>query len=79
VKLAKNACLAQGPSATGGEHTGPAIPPRLAGRFFLPLDWSWCVRRVLKRIQPAMLMIVETELWPNLVRVAHRSVRGRAG
>jgi len=27
----------------------------------------------LKRIQPAMLMIVETELWPNLVRVAHRS------
>jgi len=23
-----------GASATGGEHTGPAIPPRLAGRFF---------------------------------------------
>ena len=62
-----------GVSARGGEHAGTAVPPRLAGRFFLPLDWGSCVRRVVKRIQPAVLIIVETELWPNLVRVAHRS------
>jgi 3-deoxy-D-manno-octulosonic-acid transferase len=44
----------------------------VAGRFFLPLDWNWCVRRVLKRIRPALLLIVETELWPNLLKAANR-------
>jgi 3-deoxy-D-manno-octulosonic-acid transferase len=47
-------------------------PSAVAGRFFLPLDWSFCVKRVLERIRPAILIIVETELWPNLLRSTHR-------
>ena len=46
--------------------------PALAGRFYLPLDWGWCTRRVVRQIRPAALIIVETELWPNLLRAAHR-------
>jgi len=45
----------------------------VAGRFYLPLDWKWAVRRALERIRPALLLIVETELWPNLLRAAHES------
>jgi 3-deoxy-D-manno-octulosonic-acid transferase len=40
------------------------------GRFYLPLDWAWSTRRAVRRIRPALVVIVETELWPNLVRAA---------
>jgi|SRR5579863_1274100 len=43
------------------------------GRFYLPLDWAWSTRRAMERIRPALVVIVETELWPNLLRVAHES------
>ena len=39
---------------------------------FLPLDASGPVRRTLDRIRPAMLVIAETEIWPNLISQAHR-------
>ena len=58
-------------STDGGNTTAPAAPV-VAGRFFLPLDWAWSTRRVVARIHPALLVIVETELWPNLLRSAHR-------
>ncbi|HEV2177713.1 MAG TPA: 3-deoxy-D-manno-octulosonic acid transferase [Terriglobia bacterium] len=44
----------------------------LAGRFYLPFDWRSGARRALRRLQPAMLLIVETELWPNLLAAAHQ-------
>lgn len=40
--------------------------------LFLPLDLLWIVRRALSRIDPAVLIIIETEIWPNLLREAHR-------
>ena len=33
----------------------------------LPFDLPGAVRRFLVRVQPAMLLILETELWPNLL------------
>jgi 3-deoxy-D-manno-octulosonic-acid transferase len=56
-----------------GREAGEARLPDLAGRFYLPLDWGWAVRRVLRFLRPALLVIVETELWPNLLRAAHDS------
>jgi 3-deoxy-D-manno-octulosonic-acid transferase len=40
--------------------------------FFCPLDFTWAVRRTLKRLQPTQLVLAELELWPNLVRAAER-------
>ena len=40
--------------------------------LFLPLDLLWIVRRALARIDPAVLIIIETEIWPNLLREAYR-------
>ena len=54
-----------------GREAGEVRLPGVAARFYLPLDWRWSVRRVLRRLRPALLLIAETELWPNLLRSAH--------
>ncbi|MGE3164155.1 MAG: 3-deoxy-D-manno-octulosonic acid transferase [Planctomycetota bacterium] len=35
--------------------------------FLLPIDLGFCVRRALQRLSPTLLVLVELELWPNLV------------
>jgi 3-deoxy-D-manno-octulosonic-acid transferase len=41
--------------------------------FYCPLDFSWAVHRAMKRIRPAMLILAELELWPNLIEAARAS------
>jgi 3-deoxy-D-manno-octulosonic-acid transferase len=38
------------------------------GIFYFPFDWRWCVRRALRTVNPAAVLIMETELWPNFLR-----------
>ncbi len=40
---------------------------------YFPLDWAFCVRRALRAVKPAMVIILETEIWPNFLREAHRN------
>lgn len=40
--------------------------------YYLPYDIAWAVCRFLKRLQPAILIVMETEIWPNLFHYAHR-------
>jgi 3-deoxy-D-manno-octulosonic-acid transferase len=40
--------------------------------FYFPLDWVIPVRRALRGMQPAMVVIMETEIWPNFLREAKR-------
>jgi 3-deoxy-D-manno-octulosonic-acid transferase len=51
-----------------GRDAGEERLPGVAARFYLPFDWAWTVRRAIKTIRPALLVIVETEIWPNLLR-----------
>ncbi|MFN0199831.1 MAG: 3-deoxy-D-manno-octulosonic acid transferase [Planctomycetaceae bacterium] len=37
---------------------------------FAPLDFSWSIRRALQRIKPSAIMLVELEIWPNLLAIA---------
>lgn len=37
---------------------------------FLPLDYSFALKRFLNRLQPKLILIVETEIWPNLIHQA---------
>ena len=39
---------------------------------YMPYDAKRCVERFLKRTQPQALILVETELWPNLLSIASR-------
>jgi 3-deoxy-D-manno-octulosonic-acid transferase len=56
--------------------TGNAIARQSAahadGLFFAPFDWPGPVRSALGRLQPELLVLLETELWPNLIREARR-------
>jgi 3-deoxy-D-manno-octulosonic-acid transferase len=41
--------------------------------FYFPLDFPWIVRRYLRALDPVLLVLVETELWPNLLSACRRS------
>jgi 3-deoxy-D-manno-octulosonic-acid transferase len=38
--------------------------------FYCPLDFTWAVRRAMRRIRPSLLVLAELELWPNLIQAA---------
>jgi 3-deoxy-D-manno-octulosonic-acid transferase len=40
--------------------------------IYFPLDWTFCVRRALKAVRPSLVLILETEIWPNFLREAGR-------
>jgi 3-deoxy-D-manno-octulosonic-acid transferase len=40
--------------------------------LYFPLDWAFCGRRALRAAQPAIVVILETEIWPNFLREAGR-------
>lgn len=40
--------------------------------LFFPFDLSFVVRRVLKQVNPSLVIFVDTELWPNFARHAGR-------
>ncbi len=52
--------------------TGRAAAADLYGGFatlaFLPYDFPWAVRRFVAHFRPVLGILMETELWPNLVR-----------
>jgi 3-deoxy-D-manno-octulosonic-acid transferase len=39
--------------------------------FYFPIDFAFVARRVLDWIQPAMMIIIDTEIWPNILHQAH--------
>ena len=43
------------------------------GVFYAPLDYRSVIRRVLRRIRPAVVVVLETEIWPNLYRESKRA------
>lgn len=38
--------------------------------FYAPFDYAFAQRAVLKRLQPKLIVVMETELWPNWAQVA---------
>ena len=38
--------------------------------FYCPLDFSWAMRRAMRRIRPSHLLLAELELWPNMIYTA---------
>src|SRR6266850_8398224 len=40
--------------------------------FYFPIDLPWCVRRTLDRVDPEMVIIAETEIWPNFLHACRK-------
>lgn len=57
--------------------------PFADGFLYFPFDWNFCVRRAFDAVRPALVLVLETEIWPNFLREASRrkvsvvSVSGR--
>ena len=43
------------------------------GIFYCPFDWRFAVRRVIARIRPQALLVMETEIWPHMLRACHQA------
>jgi len=56
--------------------TGMDLAKQLFGEdwtvFYCPLDFSWATEKAFQRLQPDLLVLVEQELWPNLIDSAKR-------
>lgn len=57
----------------GRESAEKNLAHLLDGVFFAPFDYRSILRRILRRLRPAALVVMETEIWPNLYREAKRA------
>mgnify|MGYP001075461711 CR=1 FL=1 len=51
-----------------GNKAAKTSIPEADAVLLLPIDHPFSIRRAIQRIQPGLLLIAETELWPNLLR-----------
>jgi 3-deoxy-D-manno-octulosonic-acid transferase len=58
-------------TATGQQLAKQRLPELPV--FYLPLDFAFVVRRYLRVLQPKMLVLMESELWPNLMLQCERA------
>ncbi len=56
--------------------TGQALARKRFGEanvFYFPMDFAFAIRGYLRALQPRLVIIAETEFWPNFLRLAHAS------
>jgi 3-deoxy-D-manno-octulosonic-acid transferase len=41
--------------------------------FYFPMDFGFAIRPYLRALQPELVVLAETEFWPNFLRFAHKS------
>lgn len=56
-------------TVTGQQQARRSFPSATVTYF--PLDFSRSVRRFLRHHRPSILVVVETEIWPNVSRICH--------
>lgn len=56
---------------TGLEEVNRSLP-FVDGAFYMPFDFSFLIRRYLKKMQVKLLVLVESDIWPNLLLVAKK-------
>lgn len=55
---------------TGSERVRAAYGERVH-HYYLPYDFPYAVERFLDHVRPQLLVVMETELWPNVVHFTH--------
>jgi len=59
-------------TTTGSDRVRKALADKVF-HCYLPYDYPGAVRRFIKRIEPKLGMVMETEIWPNLINQCHKS------
>lgn len=57
---------------TGSERVRLDMGDKVA-HFYIPIDLPGAVRRFIDRLQPRLVIVMETEIWPNLYLQARQS------
>lgn len=73
VARLKHRCPEAVPVISATTQTGLARAKQLYPNhvvFRFPLDFSFVLRRALRRIRPSVIVLMELEVWPNLLEVA---------
>jgi 3-deoxy-D-manno-octulosonic-acid transferase len=52
-----------------GQQVARRSLPHVDAVFYFPFDWAFIVRRTLSIVRPRLFVMMETEIWPNLLRV----------
>ena len=55
-------------TVTGQALARDVFRQEAAAIIYFPFDWDWCVRRSLAIVKPDVVLMMETELWPNFLR-----------
>ena len=63
-------CVLSTTTDTGFEEACKRFPDLAV--FFWPFDFTWAVRRALRRVRPTLIVLAEGELWPNFLAAAKR-------
>ncbi|MBO1923115.1 lipid IV(A) 3-deoxy-D-manno-octulosonic acid transferase [Thiomicrorhabdus sp. 6S3-12] len=58
-------------SVRGAKQLAGTLPEGVE-HHFLPLDYPFAVKRFLHALQPKLVVVVETEIWPNLIRTCEK-------
>jgi len=56
-----------------GRATSEALFGDSVERIYLPYDTPWAMRRFLRHYRPQLGLIIETELWPNLIAACRQA------
>jgi len=70
------ACIVLSTSTETGQEMARRMISEATAFLYYPLDLSYAVARMLKRVRPDIFVMTETELWPNfLVQCRRRGIR----
>jgi len=58
---------------TGQELAAKIFKEKAELIFYFPFDWKFTVKRALRKIQPSIVLLMETELWFNFLRHTSKS------
>ena len=67
-ELPHHALVVSTVTLTGQKLARDLFRSQAARVIYFPFDWRWTVRRVLRVVNPAVVLVMETELWPNFLR-----------
>ncbi len=59
-------------TATGQSLAKSLFDGRISQIFYFPYDWRFSVRRALNRVKPAVILVLETEIWLNFFRESYK-------
>lgn len=60
------------PTTATGMAVAREKAPDAVRVVYAPLDFGFLIRRVMKRFEPRVVVMVESELWPHLIYQTHR-------